>query len=95
MKDTIKFKDKNWKIEHFLYFNKRKGILLVEVENEKNSFNATINISSVRVAEDSVIIKDHDYNKGLLNVLVQEGIVSKQNIPITFGYNKVYNCKLL
>jgi len=56
---------------------------------------ATVNISDVTLVEDEVIIKDYSENKGMLNVLVEAGIVSKPDRYIKSGFVECPVCKLL
>lgn len=90
----IKFNDKNYKIKKFQYFSKRIGLMFINTEDNNDSFNGTLDIDSIKPQPGQIIIKSHDFNRGLLEVLIENEIIGKQAIPITFGFNKVYICKL-
>lgn len=90
----IEFKDKEYNLVFFKYFSGRDGVLMVENGNKSNSFNATLDIYGIGIKDGTIIVKNHDFNNGLLDVLIENKIISKQVHPITFGFTKVYICKL-
>lgn len=90
----IEFKEKTYELHAFKYFSKRDGILMVDRNNDKNAFNATLDIDKVGVNENQIILKDHDFNEGLLVAMLQNKIIKKQYRSITFGFNKVHICNL-
>lgn len=90
----IEFKDKDYNLVCFKYFSGRDGILMVESGNKSNSFNATLDIDKIGIKDGTIIVKNHDFNNGLLDALIENKIISKQVHPITFGFTKVYICKL-
>lgn len=91
----IKFNETEYILKPFPYTSGRFGIMLVDSNEESNKLAATLDIPGVSIRKDEVIIKNHDLNKGLLDVLISEKIIDKQFKDITLGFNKVYLCKLL
>lgn len=92
---TIIFKDKKYNLEYFNYSSGRQGILAVDKNNDLNKFAITLNVPDVNVNLNEIIIKNHDFNNGILDLLIEVGVVDKQVKPIKLGFNKVYLSKLI
>ncbi len=90
---TIEFNKEKYKLKKFTYFSGRLGLLLTK-ESNNTSLSATLDIDSISVQLNQIIVKSHDLNEGMLETLMDNGIIKKQAIPITLGFNKVYVCKL-
>jgi len=56
---------------------------------------ATVNISHVPLTADEIIIKNYSENEGMLNVLVEAGIISKPDRYVKSGFVECPICKLL
>lgn len=91
---SIVFNDESYIVEKFHYFSGRLGLILSLDSDRSKWMSATLDIDSVKKNEGEVIVKSHDDKKGLLESLIDGGIVKKQTVPITLGYNKVFICKI-
>lgn len=91
---TIEFNDILYKIQFFKYRNGRNGFTLKNINNNE-WFSGTINLEKTPINENEVIVKSHDINAGLLECLVENGVIHKQAKAIVLGFNDVYICKIL
>lgn len=57
--------------------------------------SATINMPDVELKDDEVIIKDYAENEGMLDALVEAGIVEKHHDWVNSGFISAPVCKLL
>lgn len=91
----IKFRDVEYNVNHFRYHNGRRGLLLTETAAPGNSINCTINISSLNIDNDQVIIKNWGDNIGLYSVLVDNGIIKSysRRIPVGLEYGLLTKLK--
>lgn len=56
---------------------------------------ATVHLPTIDLAKDEVAIKDYSENEGVLDFLVENGIVSSPVRWVQSGYVKIHICKLL
>ena len=77
------------------YPNGRPAIQLIDVTDGGPYTTATINLPEVRLGKDEVIIKDYSENAGVLEGLVNSGIVQLTGRSVESGYITAPICKLL
>lgn len=77
------------------YPNKRTALRLLDATDGSPVIMATVNIPAESIENDEVIIKNYSENEGVLDALVEEGIVSKPICELRSGYVPLYVCKLL
>lgn len=93
---NVKFKNYNCEIRFSKYVNNnRTAIGLFDTENGENVAIATINMPDEYLKEDEVIIKDYSENEGMLDCLVEAGIISEPIRLARAGYQLANVCKLL
>jgi hypothetical protein len=84
---------------HDLYFanysdGMRTALILMTKQHEV-AMIATVNVPEEHIEEDEVIIKNYSENEGILDVLIDAGIISKPLRSVEVGYALVHICKLL
>jgi len=77
------------------YNNDRTAIQLVDAEDGCPVAIATVNLPAESIERDEVIIKDYSENSGILDALVEGGVVSKPIRTIRTEFVEMYVCKLL
>lgn len=77
------------------YSNDRIAILLVEEGTGEDIATATVNVPEANVPEGYVGIKDYSENEGMLQFLVDNGIVEPPARYIPSGWVSIPVCKLL
>ena len=77
------------------YANKRKAICLTDAEDGSPIATASINVPDADIADDEVIVKDYSENKGMLDALVDAGVVSPPTGHVNSGFITAPVCKLL
>lgn len=90
---TIMFNDITYSLDWFKYRNGRQGLILKDLANGE-WFAGTVDLEKYQITKDEIIVKTYDRCKGLLDCLIEEGIVSKQTRAIVLGFNHVHLCKL-
>lgn len=75
------------------YGNGRPAIKLIDVDGLPYA-TATINVPTLVLADDEVVIKDYAENKGIYQSLVDAGVISEAKSTITVGFEKVSICNL-
>ena len=95
MTKAIKFKKWNCLIEKGKYNNGRIALSFVNKRNGEDIIVATVNIPEVRIAKDEVIIKNYSENEGVLEILMQAGIISEPVRSIETVFVTFPICKLL
>jgi hypothetical protein len=82
-------------ISHYVYSdNKAKSISLI-CEDGIPYAHATVNIEGYDYGENEVTIKNYSENEGILEVLIENGIVSEPKGYVDNGYVTVPVCDLL
>jgi len=92
---TVKFLQYNCRVCITKYANDRIAIQLFDVEDNSSVATASINLPDIKLEKDEVIIKDYSENKGLLQVLLDAGIVEKTGKSANVGFVTVEICKLI
>ena len=78
------------------YRNERPAIILTDAEDGSGVAYATINLPKVELDRNEVVIKDYSENEGMLNVLVEAGVISEpiRSVPVSM-FVKAPVCNLL
>lgn len=77
------------------YENGRLAIEFVEVGSHQLLMRATINLPDLPLEEGEVFIKSWSENSGLLQWMIEEGIISSPIEEIPLEFVKAHKCKLL
>ena len=83
------------RIETSTYANGRHAIKLYDEEDGMPYATASINMPAEDLEDDEVIIKDYSENAGILDSLVEAGVVSEPIRHIQAGFTFVPVVKLL
>lgn len=75
------------------YLNGQVALQLESVEDGLVS-TATVAVDE-RIEEGYVAIKDYSENEGMLDFLIEEGIVEESEYILSYGYVNIPVCKLL
>lgn len=92
---VVKFKRWTCVLEFGQYNNGRTAIELIDKKNGEPVMVATVNIPEAKIEADEIIIKDYSENEGILEILVNAGVISKPSRTISSGYIEAPVCKLL
>lgn len=92
---TIKFNHYICKVAIMKYDNDRIAIQLLDAEDNSPIATASINLPEVKLEKDEVIIKDYSENEGILQVLLDAGILEKTGKSVNVGFVNVKICKLI
>ena len=97
LEDAPKIKFKKWTgiIDKGEYKNGRISLSLVNPKNGEYIAVASVNVPDEKLAKDEVIIKTYGENDGILEPLIQAGIISKPVRTVKAGYETVPVCKIL
>lgn len=92
----IKFKDWNCILTKEMYQNNQRValVLIHETEGDVVAY-ATVNVPEYPMNNDEVLIKDYSENEGMLQTLVDAGVISEPTGTIQHGFVILYVCKLL
>jgi hypothetical protein len=71
------------------------GSLSIQLIDEDGCPYLTASVHVPGLGQDEVAIKDYSENEGILDVLVQAGIVSKPHRQVSSGYVNIPVCKML
>lgn len=90
----VKFKEWNCYLQFGQYVgNNRTAITLRDELTHEPVAKATVNIPQAMVTDEQVIIKDYSENEGILQCLVEAGVISA---PVrTISRIGIYICNLL
>lgn len=91
----IKFKEWDCVLQFHKYNNDRTALMLVDEYDGSPVAVATINIPNEDLGKDEVVIKDYTENEGMLDTLIDAGIISNPVAYIKTGYVNSPICKLL
>lgn len=76
------------------YLNGRIHLSLVDVKDGMQAANVTLNIDTVPVIDDMVIIKDYRENAGIYTALLAAGIIKPCERKISVGFDYGLICFL-
>lgn len=77
------------------YGNGRTAIQFLDAEDGCPIVMATVNLPDADIAEDEVAIKDYSENEGILQELMDQGVVSAPLRYKASGFVRVPICKIL
>lgn len=92
---TVKFKEWTCKMNFAQYKNDRTAIELVDSSNGEPIAMATVNIPEEDIEDDEVIIKNYSENDGMLDALMDAGVVGEPLRMVKSGFVEVPVVKLL
>lgn len=80
MKKQVKFNGFDCNVKFSIYTNNNAtGILLVD-DDEDLVTVASVNVDEEEILPDEVAIKDYSENKGIVDVLVDAGVIDKDSV---------------
>jgi hypothetical protein len=82
----IRFRQWDCSIEFLSYSNGRMAIQLSDINDESPIATATINVPELHLEDREVVIKDYSENEGLLDCLVENGVVIKTGRQVQLGF---------
>lgn len=92
---TIKFKSCECFIETSMYSNNdRLAIVLCDNTDGEMIAVATVNLPHSHLPDDHVFIKDYSENEGIMNILINAGIIDSPTLYVPSGYVQIPMCKL-
>jgi len=94
-KKTVRFKKWDCKLVWGKYGNGHFALELVDVLDGSPVAVATVNLPSQNLEHNEVFIKDYSENEGMLDALVQAGIVEDTGRRVTTGYVTVPVCRVI
>lgn len=77
------------------YSNNRIAIECLDPNDGEPIAVATVNLPDEHLGENEVFIKDYSENEGMLNSLMEAGIVSAPIDMVQSGFVQIPKCKLL
>lgn len=92
--NTVTFLNTRCQLQFSRYANGRLAIQLHDDRGEPFA-TATINVPTMPLAEDQVLIKDYGENEGLLMALEEAGVVRTTGVRCRLGYVQADVCHLL
>ena len=92
--NTVTFLNTRCRLQFSRYANGRLAIQLHDDRGEPFA-TATINVPTMPLAEDQVLIKDYGENEGLLMALEEAGVVRTTGVRCRLGYVQADVCRLL
>lgn len=76
----------NVRLKFAKYNNGRTAIEIIDVEDGCPVMMATVNLPEAVINDDEVIIKNYSENEGVLEFLIENGIVSKPLRTVSSGW---------
>ena len=92
---VVSFSDYKCIVQYAKYFNGRMAIQLIDFDDGSPIATASVNLPDVHMETDEIAIKDYNENKGVLDALVEAGIVSKPLRYESSGYVTIPICTVL
>lgn len=77
------------------YGNGRTALRLIDVEDGSPVAVATVNLPDVELEADEVLIKTYSENAGMLETLIDAGVIEDTGKNVQSGYVVLPVCKLL
>lgn len=101
IRDCLFYKD-NWAYEPIplsaeileRYGNGRRAITFYD-EEQGPLLTATVNVPYLELKDDEVIVKDYSENEGILQSMIDNGIVSEPIDTVPLGFVEGHVCKFL
>ena len=91
----IKFQKWNCNLTFSKYLNDRTAIMLIDADDGSPVAIASVNLPETAMDDDEIAIKDYSENDGILEILVENKIVSEPIRFVKSGYVEIPICKLL
>lgn len=96
MSKILRYKDYNCLVEISSYIdNYRPAIFLRDADDGEVITTATINLPEESLNEGEVFIKNYSENEGILDWLINEGIVENTGREVESGYVKIPVVRIL
>lgn len=96
--NVVKFKQWLCVVKKEMYKNGITALTLYEVDSNEKILTATVNLSEyglVRAEEELTFIKNWSENEGVLECLVENGIVENLHMPVPTGFVMAHMVKVL
>lgn len=95
MSKSLRFAGFNCIVERSRYSNNnRTALLLIDAEDGEPVATATVNLPEVEMAPGEVAIKNWSENEGMVEVLVQAGVIEPPHREIALGYVIAPVCRI-
>ena len=92
----VRFQQWDCAVEYATYRNTgRVAIELIDPNDETSIAVATVNVPEAKLEPDEVIIKDYSENEGMLDALVNAGIVEPTGVQLQVGFARCPIARLL
>lgn len=96
----INFKTVFWpktvaEVHNALYSDGSLALVVTDYGTGEHLATATVFLNHDKPAEGHVFIKDYSENEGVLNCLIDQGIVSKPVREVQAGFVVVHECEVL
>ena len=94
---VVQYKEWPCRLKYGFYAvgNGRIAIQLIHAETGELVSVATVNLPHVALRHDEVLIKDYSENEGMLEALVNAGVVEDTGKRVASGYVEIPVCRLL
>jgi len=92
---TIQFLGYNCKVTFGYYKDENLAIMLIDAETKEPIADATSNLPTFPLKSYEVLIKNYSENEGILQALIDGGIIEDTGIAISTGFVKLNLCNLL
>ena len=89
---NVKFKQWDCKINVRQYGNGRTALQLVDAKTSEPIATATVNVPDAILEDNEILIKDYSENTGMLNALVETGIVTDTGKRVETGFVTIPVC---
>lgn len=76
-------------------YNNGRTALIAKDEQGQVLMKCSVNIPALPVEEGEILIKNYSENEGVIEDLLELGIIDKQVHKVPYGWNSVHICKLL
>jgi len=76
------------------YCNGRTALGLTEVDTGEPFATATVNLPEINLAQNEIAIKNYSENEGILQVLIDAGVIGKPKYEIQSGFVSIPVCEL-
>ena len=92
---TVTFRDLECVVLKGMYASGQIKLWLITARTRAQMGTATVHMPVQSVPKGHVLIRDYSENEGILQALVEGGIVSKPVNVVTVGPNSLQECQLL
>jgi hypothetical protein len=92
---VIRFKNWDCLLTVLKYGNGRPALVLNDAEDGSQIAVASVNVPDLDLGDDEIVIKDYSENEGMLDALVEAGVIQDTGLRVASGYVDMPLCKLL